>query len=231
MRNRFMMLGSPDPTGNADGGAGGDDASKPVDDAGQDAGGGAADKGGDAGKVAFTPEQQAHIDALIADRVERAKKTAAEQALADAKQQHEREKMDELERVKAEKADAEKAAADAAAERDRIVIEAEAKVAALAAGVSADRLEKVLRLLDLGEASITDGKVDGAAITAAVEKLRGELPELFGGAAASRSGGDFSDAKGKRSFTADEVKAMSAKEYSEHRDEILAAMREGRLKA
>jgi ATP/maltotriose-dependent transcriptional regulator MalT len=43
------------------------------------------------------------------------------------------------------------------------------------------------------------------------------------------SGGDFSKAgEGKRSFTAAEVRAMSAAEYTSHREEIMAAMREGR---
>lgn len=231
MRRRFMMLCKPDATGGADGGAGGGDqdgkGAPPAGQAGPPADG--EGKGGDAGKVAFTPEQQAHIDALVADRVERAKKTAKQQALDEAKQERDREQMDELERVKAEKADAEKIATDAAAERDRVRIESKAEVAALAAGVPKERLEKALLLLDLGDVTVDDGgKVDGKAIEKAVEKLKGEIPELFAAPAAGRSGGDFSGGQGKRSFTAAEVKAMSPKEYAEHREEILAAMREGR---
>lgn len=240
MRRGFMMLCKPDATGGADGGAGGsdDDAKgKGAAATGQDGGAGGdgkgTDKGGDAGKVTFTPEQQAHIDSLIADRVERAKNTAKEQALAEAKQQRDREQMDELDRVKAEKADAEKVAGDAVAERDRVIVQAEAKVQALATGVSAERLEKALRLLDLDDVKVDDGKVDAGAIKKAVEKLKGEIPELFGGATgAQRSGGDFSGGgEGKRSFTAAEVKAMSPEEYAKHRDEIMAAMREGRYTA
>lgn len=226
MRRGFMMLCKPDATGGADGGAGGaGDDGKPNPDG---AGGMASGDGGDEGKVTFTPEQQAHIDVLIADRVERAKKTAKEQALTEAKQARDREQMDELERVKAEKADAEKLAGDAVAERDRVLVEAEAKVAALAAGVPAERLEKALRLLDLGDVTVDDGKVDPKTVGSAVEKLKAEIPELFASAAADRSGGDFSGGQGKRTFTAAEVKAMSPKEYAEHREEILAAMREGR---
>jgi hypothetical protein len=228
MRRRFMMLCKPDGTGDADGGGGGgtddDDGKKAA------AGGARDDKGaGDDGKVTFTPEQQAHIDALVADRVERAKKNAKEQALAEAKQQRDREQMDENERLKAEKADAEKLAADAAAERDRVIVDAEAKVAALAAGVPADRLTKALRLLDLEAVAVTDGKVDGAAIANAVKALKAEIPELFATPGSQRSGGDFSGGgDGKRSFTAAEVKAMGPEEYAKHRDEIMAAMREGR---
>ncbi len=228
MRRGFMMLCRPDAAGGADGGAGGagdEDKPKPEGGANDQAG------GGDEGKVTFTPEQQAHIDALIADRVERAKKTAKEQALAEAKQARDREQMDELERVKAEKADAEKLAGDAMAERDRVLVEAEAKVAALAAGVPAERLEKALRLLDLGDVTVDEGKVDPKTVGGAVEKLKAEIPELFASPAADRSGGDFSGGQGKRTFTAAEVKAMSPKEYAEHRDEILAAMREGRYGA
>jgi hypothetical protein len=229
MRRRFMMFCTPDATGGADGSAGGgdDEASRATDDAGT--GGGDDNKGGDAGKVTFTAEQQAHIDALVVDRVERAKKTAKQQALDEAKQQRDREQMDELDRVKAEKADAEKVASAAQARLDGVIIDSEAKVAVLAAGVSADRLEKALRLLDLDGVEVVEGKVDGAAVTKAVEKLKAEIPELFTVQAPARSGGDFSGGgQGKRSFTTAEVKAMSPAEYAEHREEIMAAMREGR---
>jgi hypothetical protein len=150
---------------------------------------------------------------------------------AALQQQRYLEQMDELERVKAEKADAEKTASDAVSERDRILIQSKAEVAALAAGVSAERLEKAIRLLDLEGVTVDEGKVDAKAIGKAVEKLKGEIPELFGSSSADRNGGDFGGGAGKRTFTSDEVKAMSPKEYAEHRDEIMAAMREGRYKA
>jgi hypothetical protein len=227
MRRRGFLLCRPDATGGADGGAGGasDDDVKKTDAGGSDSGAG----GQDAGKVTFTPEQQAHIDSLVAERVDRAKKSARQEALDQAKEEREREQMDELDRVKAEKADAEKEASEAQAERDRVIVSAEAKVAALAAGVPADRLGKALRLLDLEAVEVTGGKVNEAAIKQAVEGLKVEIPELFAAAGAQRSGGDFSGGgEGKRSFTAAEVKAMSPKEYAEHREEIMAAMREGR---
>ena len=74
-----------------------------------------------------------------------------------------------------------------------------------------------------------DGRIDTATVRRAVEALKTEIPELFAVPGPARSGGDFTVAgEGKRSFTAAEVKAMSAAEYSEKRDEIMAAMREGR---
>ena len=118
---------------------------------------------------------------------------------------------------------------EAQAERDRVLVDAEAKVAILAAGVPAERLAKALRLLDLDSVEVEDGRIDTAPVRRAVEALKAEIPELFAVPGPARSGGDFTVAgEGKRSFTATEVKAMSAAEYTSHRDEIMAAMREGR---
>ena len=183
----------------------------------------------DAGKATFTPEQQAQIDELVAERVKRAEKNARQAALKEAETERQRAEMDELERVKAEKAEADQRAAEAQADRDRVLVDAEAKFAVLAAGVPAERLTKALRLLDLDGVEVEDGRIDTAAVRRAVEALKTEIPELFAVPGPARSGGDFTVAgEGKRSFTAAEVKAMSAAEYSEKRDEIMAAMREGR---
>ena len=66
-------------------------------------------------------------------------------------------------------------------------------------------------------------------LSKAVETLKAEIPELFVVSGSPRRGGDFSAAtEGKRSFTAAEMRAMSASEYASHRNEIMAAMREGR---
>jgi hypothetical protein len=95
--------------------------------------------------------------------------------------------------------------------------------------VPAERLAKARRLLDLDGIEVEDGRIDAASVRRAVEALKAEIPELFAVPGPARSGGDFTVAnEGKRSFTAAEVKAMSAAEYTSHRDQIMAAMREGR---
>ena len=183
----------------------------------------------DAGKATFTPEQQAQIDELVAERVKRAEKNARQTALKEAEEERRKAEMDELERVRAEKEEADQRAAAALAERDRVLVNAEARVAVLAAGVPAERLPKALRLLDLDGVEVENGRIDAAAVRKAVETLKGEIPELFVVPGPPRSGGDFSaPGEGKRSFSAAEVRAMSAPEYASHRDEIMAAMREGR---
>ena len=147
--------------------------------------------------------------------MKRAEKNARQAALKEAETERQRAEMDELERVKAEKEEADQRAAEAQAERDRVLVDAEAKIAMLAAGVPAERLTKALRLLDLEGVEVEDGRIDTATVRRAVEALKAEIPELFAVPGPARSGGDFTVAgEGKRSFTAAEVKAMSAAEYT-----------------
>ncbi len=224
----------PDATGDADGSAGGLEANAPEPMAGQESKPRpepepASEVSQADGKATFTSEQQAQIDELIAERVKRAEKNARQAALKEAEAERVKAEMDELERARAEKEEADQRAAEALAERDRVLVRTEAKVAVLAAGVPAERLAKALRLLDLDGVKVDDGRIDAAAVRQAVEALKAEIPELFATPGPARSGGDFTVAgEGKRSFTAAEVKAMSAAEYSEKREEIMAAMREGR---
>ncbi len=234
MLHAHFLPHRPDPTGDAGGSAGGSETVTREPEAGQEptpqpVAESSADVRQDAGKAAFTPEQQTQIDELVAERVKRAEKNARQAALKEAETERQRSEMDELERVKAEKEEADQRAAEAQAERDRVLVDAEAKIAILAAGVPAERLTKALRLLDLEGVEVEDGRIDTATVRRAVEALKAEIPELFAVPGPARSGGDFTVAgEGKRSFTAAEVKAMSAAEYTSHRDEIMAAMREGR---
>ena len=226
MLHAHFLPRRPDATGDADGGAGGSETIAPQPEPQPEP---FVEAGQDAGKTMFTPEQQAQIDELVAERVKRAEKNARQAALKEAETERQRAEMDELERVKAEKEEADHRAAEARADRDRVLVDAEAKFAILAAGVPAERLAKALRLLDLDSVEVEDGRIDPAAVRRAVEALKAEIPELFAVPGPARSGGDFTVAgEGKRSFTAAEVKAMSAAEYSEKREEIMAAMREGR---
>jgi hypothetical protein len=226
MLHAHFLPRRPDATGDADGGAGGGETIAPLTEPQPEP---VAEAGPDAGKATFTPEQQVQIDELVAERVKRAEKNARQAALKEAETERQRAEMDELERMKAEKEEADQRVVEAQAERDRVLVDAEAKVAILAAGVPTERLAKALRLIDLDSLEVEDGRIDTASVRRAVEALKAEIPELFAIAGPPRSGGDFSVAgEGKRSFTTAEVRAMSASEYAEKRDEIMAAMREGR---
>jgi len=226
MLHAHFLPRRPDATGDADGGAGGGETITPQTEPQPEP---VVDAGPDASKAMFTPEQQTQIDELVAERVKRAEKNARQAALKEAETERQRAEMDELERVKAEKEEADRRVVEAQAERDRVLVDAEAKVAILAAGVPGERLAKALRLLDLDGVEVEDGRIDTTSVRRAVEALKAEIPELFAVPGPARSGGDFSKAgEGRRSFTAAEVKAMSAAEYTSHRDEIMAAMREGR---
>ena len=195
---------------------------------------GAAQGGNDdSGKVEFTPEQQAAIDRIVAERVKRAEGIAAKRAQQEAEEAARRSKMDETERLKAEKADAEKRAEEAMTQATKVLVNAEARIAAAAAGAKPERLNRILRLLDLDDVTAEDGKVDTEAISAAVKALKAEVPELFGPAPPpARSGGDMSGSGGdKRTWTRAQIAelAKDPKKYAEHREEINAAMRDGRI--
>lgn len=184
-------------------------------------------------KIEFTPEQQAAIDRIVAERVKRAEGIAAKRAQQEAEEAARRAQMDETERLKAEKADAEKRAEEAMTQATKVLVNAEARIAAAAAGAKPERIDRILRLLDLDDVTAEDGKVDTEAISAAVKALKAEVPELFGPAQPpARSGGDMSGSGGdKRTWTRAQVAelAKDPKKYAEHREEINAAMRDGRI--
>lgn len=186
-------------------------------------------------KIEFTPEQQAHIDALVTERVKRAEKAAEKKATQQADEAARRAQMDESERLKAEKQDAEKRASDAEAAANARVVKAEAKLAAVAAGIKPERVEAALRMLDISTISVSDdGEPDAAAIALALQNLKKEIPELFGDSTggAQRSGGDFGGGGAqKRIYTEAEIKAMSSEDFGKVQDDVMAAMREGRVVA
>lgn len=188
--------------GATDDGDSGGESDSDEKDAGQ-AGGGADDKSGStdgeppagtAGKVEFTPEQEAAIGRRIAE--ERAKAAAAAKKAAEdeAKQAAERAKMDEAERLKAEKADAEQKATDAVAAANARVISAEAKVQAVEAGADPKQLAYVLRLAGLDGIEVgEDGQPDEKAIRKAIDKVLTDVPALKvqAGNGTGKSGGQF----------------------------------------
>lgn len=185
------------------------------------------------GRVEFTPEQQAAIDELVAERVRRAERAAAQRAKEEANEAAKRAQMDETERLKAEKEDAVKQAAEALARADRTLVAAEARVAAAAAGAKPERLDRVLRLLDLDAVTVEDGTPDAKAVASAVAALKDDIPELFGGAPSKRSGADMEGGDGdKRVWTRAQIAELAKRpsEYAKHEEEIDAALREGRIR-
>jgi hypothetical protein len=148
--------------------------------------GGSGDAGeGKPPKVEFTAEQQAELNRVIADRVDRERKKFADYdamktkltALEQAEAEREAAKLSDTERLEAEKATALAAAEDAKAERDKALttanqrlINAEFKALAREANVPAERLAAALKLADLAGVTVDDnGDVVGAK--GAVEAL------------------------------------------------------------
>lgn len=170
--------------GGADEGESTDSGDEEHSDTGAD-----AETNAGAGEAKLT---QAEVDELVKKRLGQARKTWEREA-ADAA---EKAAMSETERLKAEKADAEKAAAERASAADQRVVRAEAKVAAVAAGVKPERAAAFMRIVDLASIELDDnGDPDAAALSAAITAALKEFPEFkgvaaTGGASGSEHGGD-----------------------------------------
>jgi membrane protein involved in colicin uptake len=176
------------------GGGGAGDGGEP---AGADGSQGGTPNAG--GKITFTPEQQAAIDAIIAERVSRANKAAGktalearakelgfdtveamETALQAHKEATDKQKTD-LEKAQEAKAAAEAKATKALAQANQRLVDAEARVQATGLGVKAERIAHVIKLADLSQAQVSDdGAVDGDAVKAAIEAVLKDVPELRG---------------------------------------------------
>jgi hypothetical protein len=193
-----LMLFAPDSGGGGgagDGGAGGDDKGS-----GDSRSGSADDKGGDGGaggddksKGETVTMAQADFDALIDKRIGQARKTWEK----DATDKADREKLDETERLKAEKADADKAAVEAVAKANAKLVVADAKVAAMAAGVPADRITAFVKLADLSDVEVDDeGAVDAKALDRAVKKTLADNEFLKASTSSPRKGASGGDMNG-----------------------------------
>lgn len=190
----------------AEGGAGGGDSNAESDggdgkgdgDGGQTAGG---------GRIEFTPEQQAHVDALIAQRLARANKTAGKAALeARAKELgfesveamdaalEAHKKAQDAHKTEAEKLreqlEAEKAKAAGAAEQAKRAL-IKAAFTAEAVGANLVNVDDAFVLADLSDVTVDDnGNVTG--VKEAVEALVKDKPYLVkqdGGSGGSGPGG------------------------------------------
>jgi hypothetical protein len=176
---------------------------------------------------------QAELDTIISREKAKAKKAALEEAQAEAQ----KAQMTEAERLKTERDEAQQAAKTAQAAADQRVITMEAKLAALAAGADPDQIDYVLRLVDLTDVAVTDGQADVPAISAAVAKVKNDLPALFGvqqagQANVQRSGSDLGQAPtAVRSFTTAELRELQKDPaaYAELQPEIEKAFRAGKI--
>jgi hypothetical protein len=220
------------------GGDGPDDGKGGADGGDPPAGGGKPDDGGDGGdagadgkpagdgKVEMT---QADLDALIEKRLGRAKS----QWEKDAKTAADREKLDEVERLKAENGDKDKAIEESKRDALAARVEVAAERAALAAGVKPDRSARFLRLVDLSDLDdlTADGKPDTDAIKALVEKELAGVPEFKGTAAPpGSSGGEHNGGGEKKTWTRSEIASLSEADFDKHEKDIRAAIAEGRVK-
>lgn len=196
--------------------------------------GAAAGTTGAAGAVAdvktFT---QAELDAIISREKTKAKKAAQEEAQEAAR----RAQMTEAQRLIAERDDALKQAKEAQQTADSRAIQTEAKLAALAAGADPGHLDYVLRLVDLADVTVDAGQVDVKAVSAAVGKVKTDLPALFGvqqagQATVQKSGTDMAQQPTPvRSFTTAELRELQKDPvaYAELQPEIERAFRAGKI--
>ncbi len=179
---------------------------------------------GDAGQVTMT---QTELDAMIQKRLGQAKKGWE----TDAQTQAQREKMDEVERLRAEKADADTAIAEVTERANRRLVQADAKVTAVGEGANPARVDALLKLVDLSDVTVDDdGSVDTDAVAAAIKKGLEEFPEFkaTGASGAGRSGGDFNGGATK-TWTREEITKLSDDEFDKNKDAIQAAMSAGNV--
>lgn len=143
---------------------------------------GGGEGGGKPDKVEFTPEQQAELDRIVAERLSRERKKVEKFADYDdikaklsefekAEAERKQSEMTAAERLEAEKAEAQRIAEEAKAERDKALtaanqrlINAEFKTLAREANVPAERLAAALKLADLSGITVgDDGEPAGVA--------------------------------------------------------------------
>lgn len=183
------------------------------------------------GKPEGLTMSQADLDALVERRLGKAKRKWDDEAKTYA----DRVKMDEAERAKAERADAEKVSAEKVKGANTRMIKAEAKSAALAAGVKADRLSRFLRNVDLDNVDVDDdGNLDEKAVADAVKAALADVPEFAatgnGNGAGKGASAEFNGNGNTRKFTKDDIAKMSVDEFEKNEKEIMAQMRAGAVK-
>lgn len=128
----------------------------------------------------------------------------------------------DLQKAQEAKEAAEKQAKEALTKANQVLIQTEAKLQAVALGVKPERVDYLLKLVDLSEIEVENGQVDKEAVKLAVEKVLSEVPELKQTAVTGKGGSDFSQADKKDLLTFEAIKNMSVEEAEARMDEIMA---------
>ena len=121
-----------------------------------------------------------------------------------------------IEKSKSELEKAQEAAAKAAQQRDEALSMAhntlkrtEVKMQALGSGVKPERVDYLLKLIDLNQIEVNDGEVNRDAVKLSVEKLLTELPELRQTMIqAPKAGEDFNSGTKQSFLTLEAIKNM-----------------------
>ncbi len=187
-----------------------DDAAKKKDQNDDDSGKSKSDADDDksGGGKARTQEE---IDKIVQERLARQEKTLRKQWEEEQAEAKRKAEMTEAERAKAEKAEAEKKVSETEGKANQRIIQAEAKVVALAAGIKPERVAAALKLANLSGVTIgDDGEPDAGALKKAVEAVLKDFPEFKAGT--SSGGSDFNGGSGGEP-TAEQIANMSMDDY------------------
>lgn len=146
--------------------------------------------------VTFTADQLAEIDRITTERTTRASQAALksyfqqqgmteDQAAEAIRVYKDANKTKLTPEAQAAVEAANKQAADALIQANAILIKADATLQAAALQIRQDRLDTVLAMTDFKAVKVTDGKVDSAAVKAALEAVLTKFPEWKTDAAAT----------------------------------------------
>lgn len=145
----------------------------------------AADKAAEANKEAEVEVEskektltQSQVDSIVAMEKTKAYKTAKKEAAAELEEATKLATMSEKESWEHKIAAAETKATEATAQAQAIEVSYEVQLAGLKAGVPAEQVDAVTKLAELGEVRGEDGKLDVAAVAAAVEAVVTKYPGL-----------------------------------------------------
>lgn len=128
-----------------------------------------------------TTERQTILEELGFDDLEKLKGVVEAHRLMEEEVQSEAEKLQQQVSEKDAKiAEANEARDNALKLADSRLVDSELKGALIDAGVSAERVRKILNDPEIEKPGVEDGKVSGASLEAYVESAKKEWPELFG---------------------------------------------------
>lgn len=114
---------------------------------------------------------------------------------------------------------------------ERVLKEAEVKVQAVALGVKPERIPYLLRLIDMNEIEVDEGKVDADTVKKAINKVLKDMPELKATVGTPKAGDDFSRRSGDTTrLSWEAIRSMSTAEVQKRLPEILEFMEKNPLR-